>query len=109
MDSATFGARVRAARERLGISQDELATRVSKDQRAISEYETGRRRMFVNDLPLFCEVLQVPYAYFFTETLTEDDLTERLLLEFQQLPDDEARQTAIDLVRRFRKYAARHP
>lgn len=109
MDSATFGARLRAARERLEMSQEELAAHVNKDQRAISEYETGRRRMFVNDLPLFCHALQVPYAYFFTETRTEDDLTELLLSEFQQLPDADARQTAIDLVRRFREYTTRQP
>ena len=40
-----FGARIRQAREMRGISQDELAALIHKDQRAISEYETGKRRL----------------------------------------------------------------
>ena len=40
VDARTFGARIREARERLRLSQEELAEAVSKDQAAISEYES---------------------------------------------------------------------
>lgn len=87
MDLLEFGRRIRRAREEKGYSQEVFASMVGKDQTAISEYETGKRRMFVTDLPLFAEKLEVPLAYFFEGQITLDDLDRALINEFHQLPE----------------------
>ena len=73
MDAEEFGWRIRQAREARGISQDELAVRIGKDQRAISEYELGKRRLAALDLPLLARELGVTVGYFFEDT-AEDNL-----------------------------------
>jgi transcriptional regulator with XRE-family HTH domain len=95
---------MRQARERLGISQEELAARLHKKQRAISEYETGHRRMFVTDLPELARVLGVPVAFFFEGELSQDDLDTIVLSEFQRLPDATAKQIALEMLRLLANY-----
>ena len=56
----TLGQRIRTAREAQGLSQEEFAARISRDQRAVSEYENGKRKITVTDLPRLAEVLGVP-------------------------------------------------
>ena len=89
MDSKEFGQRIRLARERLGLSQEDLATLVSKDQTAVSEYENGKRKFYVSDLPLFAKALEVPIFYFFSSNeLSQNDFDEALLTEFHKLPPE---------------------
>ena len=99
VDPVLLGQRIRSARERLKMSQEELAMRVSKDQRAISEYENGKRKLAVTDLPSFARVLNVSVLFFFEGPLEGEALDETLLMEFHRLPTRRARQTAIELVR----------
>jgi len=101
VEPAKFGSRIRQARERLGMSQDDLAASVSKDQRAISEYENGKRKLAATDLPLFASVLQVPLLYFFGEDLTLQDFDSELLKEFHRLRTESARQAIIEIIRIF--------
>ena len=101
MDAIWFGLRIRQARERLGMSQEDLAAAVSKDQRAISEYENGKRKLAVTDLPSFATVLEVPLLFFFEEEASLYDLDAALLNHFHQLPTPEIRQAAIDILRIF--------
>lgn len=96
-----LGLRIRQARELRGISQEELAAAVSKDQRAISEYENGKRKLAVTDLPTFATVLEVPILYFFEESTAPDDPGTALLNYFRRLPTPEAQQSAVDLMRIF--------
>lgn len=108
MDAKWLGFRIRQARERRGLSQEELAVAVTKDQRAISEYENGKRKLAVTDLPVFATVLEVPLMYFFeeeAEVFQDDDL---LLNYFHQLPSSEARQAALDILRIFSATIRRH-
>lgn len=100
MDAEEFGWRIRQAREARAISQDELAVRIGKDQRAISEYELGKRRLAALDLPLLARELGVTVEYFF-ESNTEEDLDQVLLSEFRRLPNRSARQAVIEVVRAF--------
>jgi len=44
MDAKIIGRRIRTARERLGLSQEALATAIGRDQRTVSEYENGKRQ-----------------------------------------------------------------
>jgi transcriptional regulator with XRE-family HTH domain len=101
VDAAIFGSRIREARERLGISQEELAERLNKKQRAISEYENGNRRMFVTDLPDLAQVLGVPVSYFFDGEITKDQLDEVILSEFRRLSTPDAKQLIVGIVRQF--------
>src|SRR5258708_33333599 len=103
LDPKILGVRIRLARERLGLSQDELAVAVHKDQRAISEYENGKRKLAVTDLPDFARVLDVSGLYFYEGEASRNDLDEALLLEFQHLPTAEMKLAIIDARRRHFK------
>lgn len=109
MDSLLLGIRIREARKRLGISQEELAAAVEKDQGAISEYESGVRRLSAIDLPSFAKALNVPVLYFYEGETIHEDLDYILLEAFHQLPDRETQQTIIGVVRllldRFKKFS----
>lgn len=98
MDPKVFGARLREARERLQLSQEELAAAVQKDQGAISEYESGKRKLAATDLPLFAQALNVSLLYFFEGDFTENDFVRAMLAEFSLLPNGQAKQTAIEIV-----------
>ena len=101
VDLKGFGQHLREAREQRGLSQGDLAMLVGKDQTAISEYENGRRKVTVTDLPLFAEVLGVSINYFFEGEITESDLDNILLREFHRLPSPETKQSAIEILRIF--------
>ena len=47
---ATFGARVRAARQEVGISQEELADRAGLDRTYVSGIERGQRNLALLNL-----------------------------------------------------------
>ncbi len=100
--SKDLGERIRLAREKKGLSQEDLAALVKRDQRAVSEYEHGKRRISVTDLPRFAEVLDVPILYFFEGNLSSRDLDRTILEEFNLLRSDDLRHYAIELVRVFR-------
>src|SRR4051794_23244935 len=99
VDSKLLGARIREAREKVGLSQEELASAVGKDQGSISEYENGNRRLFAIDLPAFARALRVPLLYFYEGDALPTDIDRLLLEEFRQLPSLEAQQAAIDIIR----------
>lgn len=98
MNPKWLGLRIRQARELRGMSQEDLAAAVSKDQRAISEYENGKRKLAVTDLPAFATVLEVPVLYFFEDEVDAHDLDAALLNYFHELPTPETRQAAIDIL-----------
>lgn len=101
LNQEALGQRIRQARERKGLSQEEFAARISKDQRAVSEYEHGKRRIAVTDLPTIAQVLDVPILYFFEDDLTPYDLDNEILKQFHSLPGEHAQKAAIDLMRVF--------
>lgn len=99
MNPKLFGTRIRQAREQLGLSQEDLATLVARDQRAISEYENGKRRLSATDVPAFAKALDVPILYFYEGEARLHDFDRAVLEEFHRLPTPEAMQTAIQIVR----------
>jgi transcriptional regulator with XRE-family HTH domain len=101
LESRLLGQRIRQARERLGMTQEILAERAGKDQRAISEYENGKRRLSAVDLPMFARALEVSLLYFFDGETSPKDDDAALLEEFSRLPTPQAKQSAIELVRVF--------
>jgi transcriptional regulator with XRE-family HTH domain len=104
LDATEFGIRIRQARERLGMSQLDFASLVSKDQRAISEYENGKRKLFATDVPNFARILNVPVTYFYDGEIQIDDLDSSILYEIQQLPNVEAKQAAMQIIRIFAQH-----
>jgi transcriptional regulator with XRE-family HTH domain len=99
LNQKALGLRIRQARERLRISQEEFAAFVSKDQRAISEYENGKRKLPAIDIPVFAKVLQVPLTYFFEEEGMAGELDAVLLEYFHQLANRETQAIAIQMIR----------
>jgi transcriptional regulator with XRE-family HTH domain len=94
-----LGARIREARESVRMSQEELASLVHKDQRAISEYENGKRKLSATDVPVFANALNVPILYFYEDEVSLDDFDRAMLAELQRLPTSETKLAAIELVR----------
>jgi len=103
-----FGARIRQAREMRGLSQEEFAALISRDQRAVSEYEQGKRRLSAVDIPKLAKALNVPIIYFYEGEVGLNDLDRALLDEFHRLPTPEARQSAISILREFSQAIEQH-
>lgn len=59
------GARLRARRLLLGISQDELGKAVGVSFQQIQKYEKGTNRIGASRLQKLAHALQVPISYFF--------------------------------------------
>lgn len=101
MDSRDLGVRIRQAREQRGLSQDDLAAEIHRDQRAISEMESGKRRITATELPTIARILNVPLMYFYEGMLDVQDLDRALLEQFQRLPSTDAKRSAIEIMRLF--------
>jgi HTH-type transcriptional regulator/antitoxin HipB len=99
LDSQELGLRIRRAREKQGLSQEELAAEMGLGQRAISELENGKRRLAVAEVPTLAHVLDVPILYFFGDDLTPVDLDIALLEQFHILPSIDARRTVVEIIR----------
>jgi transcriptional regulator with XRE-family HTH domain len=94
-----LGQRIRQARDNIGMSQRDFSDAVGKDQTAISEYETGKRKIYAVELFQFAQVLQVPVSYFYEGSIQPSDLDQVLLREFRKLPTLEAKQFILQMVR----------
>jgi len=71
--SPGIGARIQQAREELGITQQELATRLDCTQAALSNYELGKRRLYLANLEKIASVLKKPLSYFTESAVDEED------------------------------------
>jgi transcriptional regulator with XRE-family HTH domain len=103
-----IGQRIRRARERVGMSQEEFADAVNKDQRAISEYENGKRKVSASELSTFGSVLSVPISYFYEGNFQIDELDQMMLQEFHKLPSNEAREAVLQVIRIFSNTLKKH-
>jgi transcriptional regulator with XRE-family HTH domain len=101
LDKQLLGHRIRQARERKGLSQEDFAALISRDQRAVSEYEHGKRRIAANDLPEFARVLGVPVRYFYEGDTALDDIDAIMIDQLRRLTDSDDKRSAVELVRVF--------
>ncbi len=108
MNQLELGLRIRRARERISMSQEALADAVERDQKAVSEYENGKRKLPATDLPTFARALGVPASYFLEGEFSVDDLDQLLLQEFHALPTPADKQAAIQAVRLISDTVKRH-
>jgi transcriptional regulator with XRE-family HTH domain len=93
-----MGARLREAREYVGLSQDEVAKTLSIPRTALSNIETGQRRIDVLELKKLARLYKRPVEYFTGEEKVD-----------QSLPAGVARlaQTAVGLSQRDRQEVTR--
>ena len=102
-DEAAFldaiGERIRSARQRLNLSQTELARRTGKTQNLISRYEHGQHAMRISELRTLANALAVPITYFFDAPATDEqeDLMRQILAYVEQLSPP-FRQSALQLL-----------
>jgi len=71
--SPDIGMRIQQAREELGITQQELAARLGCTQAALSNYELGKRRLYLANLERIAAALVKPLSYFTEPAADEDD------------------------------------
>jgi transcriptional regulator with XRE-family HTH domain len=67
--------RIQQAREELGLTQQELATKLGCTQAALSNYEQGKRRLYLANLEQIASALGKSLSYF-TEPVTDEDDTQ---------------------------------
>ena len=94
-----IGKRIQHAREESGLTQEELASRLGCTQSALSNYELGKRRLYLNVLSQIAQVLNKPLDYFMESPVENDDdevarlLTDpqlrAILLSAAELPPEE--------------------
>ena len=68
-----IGMKIQQAREELGITQQELATKLGCTQAALSNYELGKRRLYLANLERIASALGKPLSYFTEPAADEDD------------------------------------
>jgi len=65
-----IGRKIQKAREEAGLSQEELASRLGYTQAALSNYELGKRRLYLANLEQIARQLNKPLSYFLDEFTT---------------------------------------
>ena len=68
-----IGMRIQQAREELGLTQQELASQLGLTQAALSNYELGKRRLYLANLEQIASALEKPLSYFTEPAADEDD------------------------------------
>lgn len=71
---AEFLKLLRAERVRLGLTQEEIASRLSATQSFVSKCERGERRLDVVELRCWCKALELPLNEFITRLVEGDSL-----------------------------------
>lgn len=66
-NSFKLGTRLRNARESIGMSQDEAAKSIGKNQSFVSRCETGNHKLLVSELIQFCQIYRKSPSFFIGE------------------------------------------
>jgi transcriptional regulator with XRE-family HTH domain len=64
VSSRDIGLKIQLAREERGMSQEQLARALGCSQSALSNYEKGKRRLYLSHLEKLSEILDKPLEYF---------------------------------------------
>jgi transcriptional regulator with XRE-family HTH domain len=78
----TIGQRIQKAREEAGLSQEELASRLGYTQAALSNYELGKRRLYLANIEQIAKELNKPLSYFIDDSAIVSNSN-------QEIPQDE--------------------
>jgi transcriptional regulator with XRE-family HTH domain len=68
-----IGKKIQKAREEAGLSQEELASRLGYTQAALSNYELGKRRLYLANIEQIAAELNKPLSYFLADSPLTDD------------------------------------
>jgi transcriptional regulator with XRE-family HTH domain len=74
VDRKELGARLRKAREYVGLSQDEVAKYLSIPRTALSHIETGQRRIDALELKKLAQLYKRPIGHFTGEERVDEEL-----------------------------------
>ena len=66
-----IGRKLQKAREAAEMSQEELAKKLGYTQASLSNYELGKRRLYLSDLKRLSQILSKPITYFLEDS--DDD------------------------------------
>lgn len=64
MGYKSIGRQIQLAREQAGYNQEQLAAKIGCSQSTLSNYEKGKRRVYLAQLQKIAEVLHKPVDYF---------------------------------------------
>jgi transcriptional regulator with XRE-family HTH domain len=104
-----IGKRIQKAREEAGLSQEELASALGITQSALSNYELGKRRLYLANMEQIAKVLERPLSYFMEEegsdgeeASTEQESPDEVTAEINRLLpelDQEERQELLNYMK----------
>lgn len=105
-DANEVGARIKARRKQLKLTQSDVGEALGCSPQQVQKYESGTTRI---SLPVFldiCRKLKAHPNYFFStfrlaedsETSTDDDLEEMLLAAFRSVSNGKIKQRIVNLV-----------
>src|SRR4030043_1053206 len=69
----SIGKKIQMAREEAGLSQEELASRLGYTQAAFSNYELGKRRLYLANIEQIARELNKSLSYFLEESAVTAD------------------------------------
>ena len=69
-----IGKKLQEAREEAGLSQDELAKKIGCTQASLSNYELGKRRLYLADLQRIGQLLGKQITYFLDDSYEEESV-----------------------------------
>lgn len=75
MSFKEIGRKIQLAREEKGLSQEQLAKALGCSQSALSNYEKGKRRLYLSHMEKLSEILDKPLEYFLESPLSSKDLS----------------------------------
>ena len=93
-----IGKMIQKAREEAGLSQEELASRLGYTQAALSNYELGKRRLYLANIKRIAKELKKPLSYFLDDSAkaietNQGNAHDKVIAEINQillkLPPDE--------------------
>ncbi|MBA4394484.1 MAG: hypothetical protein C0407_13105 [Desulfobacca sp.] len=94
----TIGKKIQKAREEAGLSQEELSSRLGYTQAALSNYELGKRRLYLPNIEQIARELNKPLHFFLEESVAasktdriepEDEITIEIMKVLSELPREE--------------------
>ncbi|MGH3868352.1 MAG: helix-turn-helix domain-containing protein [Pseudonocardiaceae bacterium] len=109
IDRNALGERLRSAREYLGLSQGDVAEFLGLSRPAVTNMETGNRKVSADELARLARLYHRPYEYFIGETTKEEmDITTAALYRTTRDLSDRDREQVLRFAQ-FLRAAGRAP
>lgn len=103
MSFKEIGRKIQMAREEKGLSQEQLAKALGCSQSALSNYEKGKRRLYLSHMEKLSEILDKPLEYFLesplssskdfsTSSITSTDLINKINHMLKDLDEEQLKE-----------------